>query len=315
MQLKKFFSCTKELLYTVCTACWNNCSNNLTAFTNFKALYTPQYVTDALQAVQDAQALPDSVAAIAARKAARVQLIQASDGVKACFQALKMYIAQAYTKDMVPSMLDAAGFRFYKKASANNWSAFRSLIDAANNFITANLDQLTANNNMPATFPAAFQSAGAGFVEQSTIFFAVDSAKKLAVSNKTEANNAIYESCISMLKDGQQIYKDDEAMKALFVFSEQVAAHKGAITGSAFGYLKNDAKLPIAGATITSKEMGYTAVSNAKGYYSIKRMVEGTYTLTFSCPGYAPQDVTVTVVAGVRTKATVTLASAMKKVA
>ena len=156
MSLNIVFSYTKELLYTVCTVCWNNCSINLPEFKNFKALYTPQFVTDALQGVQDAQALPDSVAAIAARKAARVQLIQASDGVKACFQALKMYIAQAYTKDMVPSMLDAAGFRFNKNASANNWSAFRSFINAANNFITANLDQLTANNNMPATFPAAF---------------------------------------------------------------------------------------------------------------------------------------------------------------
>jgi hypothetical protein len=101
----------------------------------------------------------------------------------------------------------------------------------------------------------------------------------------------------------------------MFVFSQQTAVQEGKGTAGITGYITNDAKLPIVGAIITSKELGYSATTDPKGNYSIKRMVEGTYTLTISCPGYVPQDVTVTVQAGTKSKASLKLASALKKVA
>jgi hypothetical protein len=315
MKSTKIYSCTKKLLYSICTTCWNSCSNYVTDFTSFKAFYTPQFISTQLQAIEDAKALPDSRQIIAARRNARVNLIAAADIVKSNWQNLKVYITKAYSKDLAPAMLDAAGADLYRKVSANNWGAITALIDAANTVIADNLADLTANNNMPETFQATFQTAGENCIGLATTFFEADNAKKFVVQNKLAANNAIYESTIEMLKDGQQIFKDNAAVKPFFVFSEQAAVQEGKNTASVYGYIKNDAKLPVVGATVTSKELGYSAITNEKGRYSITRMVEGDYTLTITCPGYVSQDIQVTVVAGTKTKATVTLASAMKKAA
>ena len=169
----KIYRCTKELLYTICLASWNSCDNYQTNFATFKALYTPAFITAAIQKVKDAQALPDSRQVIAARRAARINLIEACDAVKANWQTLKAYITQAYSKDMAPAMLEGAGASLYKKVSGDNWSAARSLIDAANSFMTQNLDALTDNANMPVTFPALFQSAGDNFVNLSATYFEI----------------------------------------------------------------------------------------------------------------------------------------------
>ncbi len=315
MNSSTIYRCTKELLYTTSLACWNSCSNYQTDFASFKALYTPEYIADAIQRVNDAQDLPDSRQAIAARAAARVNLIEACDAVKVNWQMLKAYIIQAYSKEVAPAMLEGAGASLYKKVSGDNWSAVRSLIEAANNFISQNLSALTDNENMPGTFPGVFQSAGENFVELSVTYFAIDNAKKMAVAQKTEANNAIYESVISMCKDAQQIFKEDVAVKNLFVFEQQLAIRKGAGSASLSGYIKNDAQLPVIGALIVSNELGYQAFTNAKGYFSINRMVAGDYNITVSFPGYSPVEQQVSLTAGVGSKMNLTLANAMKKVA
>ncbi len=188
-------------------------------------------------------------------------------------------------------------------------------IDAANSFITQNLNDLTDNANMPETFPGVFQSAGENFVNLSITYFEIDNAKKMVVTQKIEANNAIYESVISMLKDGQQIFKDDVAIKNLFVFDQQLATRKGAGSASLSGYIRNDIQMPVIGALITSNELGYQAFTNSKGYFSMKRMVAGNYTITVSFPGYVPVEQQVSLTAGVGSKLSLTLANAMKKVA
>lgn len=315
MKPSQIYGCTKELLYTICLACWNSCSNYQTDFAAFKALYTPEFIADAIQSVNNAQALPDSRQAIAARSAARFNLIDACTAVKTNWQALKAYITQAFPKEVVPYMLEGAGASLYKKVSSDNWSAARSLIDAANNFITQNLSTLTDNENMPVTFPATFQTAGENFVELSVIYFNIDNAKKIIVTQKLEANIAIYESVISMCKDGQNIFNDNAAIKKLFVFDQQLAIHKGAGSASLSGYIKNDAQLPIVGALIATSELGYQAFTNSKGYFSIKRMVAGEYTVTVSFPGYVSVDQEVSLTAGVGSKLNLTLANVMKKVA
>ena len=208
-----------------------------------------------------------------------------------------------------------AGASLYKKVSGENWSAIRSLIEAANSFISQNLPALTDNANMPATFPALFQSVGENFVELSVIYFDTDNTKKMVVAQKIDANNAIYESVISMCKDGQQIFKDDVAVKNLFVFDQQLAIRKGAGSASLSGYIVNEAHLPVIGALIESAELGYQAFTNSDGKFSIKRMVAGNYNISVSFPGYVSVEQQVSLTAGVKSKMNLTLASAMKKVA
>jgi hypothetical protein len=311
----KNYNCTKELLYTISRGCWNSCNDYQTDFAAFKALYTPEYIASAIQAVNDARALPDSRQAVADRRAARVALADAAYDVKLKWQTLKAYIMQAYPKNVAPAMLEGAGASLYKKAGDNNWSTVRSLIDAANTFMANNLDALTADGNMPVGFPVTFSEAGISFINLSVTFFEMDNAKKMIVNQKIEANNVIYASVIIMLKDGQQIFKEDVAVKKLFVFDQQLATRKGAGSASFSGNIKNESKLPVVGASIVSSQLGYQAITNAKGHFSIKRMAAGDYTFTISFPGYAPLVQQVSLIAGVATKVDITLATAMKKVA
>lgn len=228
---------------------------------------------------------------------------------------LKQYIIAAYPSDVALSNLEAAGASLYKKSKIGNWTDVTTLIQAANNFISNNTADLLANNNMPDTFPNTFQNMSADCIKASVTYFNADNAKKMAVNAKTQANNAIYESVMAMLKDAQQIYKDNDAVRSLFVFSQQAYVHQNANTARLSGYILNDIKLPIAGATIATKQLAYSATTNDKGRFNFNRITAGDYNVTISCPGYVPVDTTITLVAGTKSRLNLTLASALKKVA
>jgi hypothetical protein len=314
-QPRKLFTCTQTLLYTLCAALWKSCSDYLSQFAALKAYYTTDYITAALKAVTDAQALPNSTAAIANRKYARTDLVNATTPVKNNWQLLKQYILAAYPIDMALNKLIAAGAPLYAKANIGRWSTVASLIATANDFIADNLDDLTANNNMPVGFQKIFEVAGEAWSDTSVIYFDADNAKKMAVNQKIEANNAICESVMAMVKDGQQIFKDNEAVKSLFVFSQQSEVRTGAGIAKLTGTITNEAKMPVIGATIVSKELNYKAITNEKGRFSINRILAGDYTFTISCPGYVSVDKTITLTAGKSGKFSLSLAMVMKKVA
>jgi hypothetical protein len=314
-QTKKLYSTSQELLYTICLAGWNLCSQYLTNFANLKAFYTAAFITDAVQAVTNAKQLTPSRQNIGARKEARINLLNATKVVLDNWQLLKVYITKAFAKDMVETKLEVAGASLYRKAFAGNWSAVRDLIDTANAFIADNLTALTDNENMPPQFQAAFQTDGDSCIALSVTFFDLDIAKQLAVNKKLDANNAIYSSLIEMMKDGQQIFKDNEAVKKQFVFSYLVATHSGDGSASLSGYIVNANNQPVEGVLLISRDQKYKATTNAKGHYRIGRIAAGNYTFSITCPGYSPIEQIITFTAGTASKADFELSSLMKKVA
>lgn len=312
---KRTYGIPQEILYTVCQAAWNLCGQNLQKFTNLKAFYTETFVANAKQMVLDAKNLPDIIQTIAFRKEARIILVVSTKQVMTNWQVLKVYITKAFGEGMVKAKLDAAGAALYKKASVDNWSAVRSLIDTANIFISNNLDALTANDNMPASFQTSFKAEGDNCIELSTIYASVNIEKQTATGTKMDANNAIYASVIEMLKDGQQIFKDDPIMKRQFIFKYLVKMHKGERPASLRGIILNNLKLPVKGVVIESLDLKYEATTNAKGHYQIKRVAAGTYTFRIMAHGYEPQEQTIVFVAGVASKGDFTLQVQMLKVA
>ncbi|MGH2647671.1 MAG: carboxypeptidase regulatory-like domain-containing protein [Ginsengibacter sp.] len=314
-QQKVNYGVPQEILYSVCLAAWNLCSQYLDQFTALKAYYTGAFVTDALQAVQDAKQLPESRQTVAYRKEARINLANATRQVQDNWQLLKVYITKAFDADMVKTKLEAAGSALYAKASVDNWSAVRSLIDTANTFISGNLDALTANNNMPAAFQPSFSEDGTACIELSVIYARVTMEKQMATSVKVDANNVIYASAIEMLKDGQQIFKDDAATKKQFTFSYLVSLYQGEGSASLKGYIVNNLNVPIEGVTIVSLDGKYTATTNSKGYYRITRIAEGTYTFNVTCTGYNPLVQIISFAAGTASKGDFEMANQMKKVA
>jgi hypothetical protein len=309
------YSTPQEILYSVCLAAWNLCSQNLSRFSALKAYYTEAYIASAVQAVQDARQLPESLQSIAARKEARIKLQKATRQVQANWQLLKVYITKAFAESMVKTKLDAAGAALYSKASLDNWSAVRNLIDVANTFIANNLAELTANENMPADFQATFNADGDDCIELSVILSTVNMEKEMATSTKVNANSAIYASVMRMLKDGQQIFKDHPAMKKQFTFNYLVSKYRGEGSASLKGRIINSLNLPVEGAVITSQDLKYTATTGKKGQYRITRIAAGTYIFTVSCPGYEPIEQTITFAAATASKGDFTLANVMLKVA
>ena len=313
-KINKTFSCSQEVLYLVCTAAWNLCSNFLNQFTAFRAIYTATYVADNLQAVKDAQDLTPSLQSIGDRTLVRTACVNALTNVQANWQRLKTYIDNAFDADQVRAQVKIAGGSFYAKVSSKNWSAAHSLIDAANTFITNNLDALTANGNMPADFQTTFQTDGDTFIAASAAYASVTIAAKQFTGEKNAANAAIYQALVNMLTDGKKIFADNKVAEKQFIFSRLVKIYKGG-SASLIGTVTNANNVGIEGAVITSSNGQYIATTNKKGYYRITRIAEGTYNFTISCPGYTPVDVTVIFSAGVKSKADATLANAMKKVA
>jgi hypothetical protein len=312
---KTIYGIPQEILYTVCIAAWKLCSANLTKFTALKAFYTEAFVTNALTAVRAAKDLPEIRQTIAARKEARINLAAATRQVRGNWQVLKVYITKAFEESMVKAKLDAAGAGLYSKASVDNWSAVRSLIDAANTFIAANLDQLTANGNMPADFQTTFKTAGDACIDLSVIYSKANMAKEMATGIKADANNAIYASVIEMLKDGQQIFKDDAIMKRQFAFSYLVSMHRGDGSASLRGTIVNSLKMPVEGAVIVSDDQKYIATTDRKGYYRINRIAAGTYTFTITCPGYNPRVEVITLAAATASRGDFELTNLLSKVA
>jgi hypothetical protein len=313
-KITKSFSCSQEVLYLVCTAGWNLCSNFLSQFTAFRAIYTPTYVADNIQAVKDAQALTPSLQSIGDRSLVRTACVNALTIVQADWQRLKTYIGNAFDADQVQAQVKIAGGSFYAKVSAKNWSAAHGLIDAANTFITNNLDALTANGNMPAGFQTTFQTDGNAFIAASAEYASITVAARQFTGEKNAANEAIYQALVNMLTDGKKVFAGNKVAKKQFVFTQLVKIYKGG-SASLIGTVTNANGVGIEDAVITSSNALYSATTNSKGKYRITRIAEGTYNFTISCPGYTPVDVTITFSAGVKSKADATLANAMKKVA
>lgn len=312
---KSMYSTSQEILYIVCIAAWNLCKQNLEKFTALKAFYTEAFITNALQTMKDAKNLPESIHTIAKRKEARINLMKSTKNVRANWQVLKVYITKAFDPSLVKTKLDAAGKAMYAKASVDNWSAVRSLIDTANVFIAANLKELKANENMPKDFQAKFKAAGDACVELYKTFASTNLDKEMATSVKMDANNAVYASLIEMLKDGYQIFTNDTMIRKQFTFSYLVSMHKGERPASLKGYLVNHLQQPVVDAVIESKNQKYKAITNNKGHYRISRIATGSYPFTITCPGYQPLDLTINFVAGVATKGDYEMSAQMKKVA
>jgi Carboxypeptidase regulatory-like domain len=126
---------------------------------------------------------------------------------------------------------------------------------------------------------------------------------------------AIYESVMEMLKDGQQIFKDDEAIKRKFTFSYLTSIFQGEGSASLKGYVTNNVGQPIPGATIISADQKYSATTGSNGYYKISRVAEGTYTFIITCPGYSPVEQVISFAAGTASNVDVQMTNLMKKAA
>ena len=204
-KLKAEYNCSQEELYSALGTAWGNCAAHLPAFTAHKGFYSTGYIVAARNLLTTAKVLPDDMARAEEARVLRVSLTTLGETSRKNFQKLKSYIVSAYADAEIQKIkFDAAGQKYYARAGREDWESIAMLNQAGDNFITTHLTDLNANNNMPATFPSAFQTDKAAFdLVHDQYKLAEETGEETAA--KINANNAIYKLTTDMLADGQLV--------------------------------------------------------------------------------------------------------------
>lgn len=285
--IRPSYNCTQQELYSVCRVAWKSCDTNLVAFANFKSKYDTAFILDKLTAITDASELPDDQARTEESEILRGKLVEKAIICTGLFQSLKRYIVDAYPDSEHKTRFDAAGQGYYEKATNQNWESVVGLNTAASKFIASHLADLTANDNMPLAFQAKFELARQEFEALNVPFFDEEGNSPVGTQAKITANNGIHASLMKMLLDGQDIFKDDEAMKKKFVFQDILSLVSGSSASGVKGYLIDSATdFPIAGVKVSIKGTTKSATSDNEGRYEILQLAAGIYTLTYEKAGY-----------------------------
>lgn len=230
------YPCSQSSLYAALRIMWGNYDKNLAGMTAFKLRYTALYGTEALEEIDNAQALPDDQARGADSEAARISLVE-TYGPDALWrwQMLKAYIEDAYGNLSKP-YLEAAGWGYYSLGSNRNWEKLGEMMAAGAAFL-ADEDKvavLTANENMPPEFVAVFGASKTAFDTEYDLFMGRRSNQPVGTVNKIEANNEIYKKGIQLSKDAQLAFKNAPKVAATMNFSNILRLVDGQVTGGGY---------------------------------------------------------------------------------
>jgi hypothetical protein len=162
------------------------------------------------------------------------------------------------------------------------------------NFINNNNTELSANDNMPSIFATEFKDLKTEFFKQHQLFLDAEENSSIGQDKKITANNNIFANLMSMLLDGQEIFKSDEALVKQFIFTELLYLASGSGTAGIKGHFYNSiTELPISTGKVsilgTTKS---TIVDDLKGAYEINQVAAGIYNITAESEGYESQTVT-----------------------
>ena len=295
---KANYSCTQQELYTACRLGWASLKQHQTAFSDFKPKYKSPYADDRLTEVEAAAAMPDFQARDSESEGFREELKELARRCCDNWQKLKRYISDAWTANLQKSKLEAAGATYYTNASRFEWEACNGLNSSASNFITANNVQLSASDNMPSTFPTQYDADKTAFQTKHQEFLDSEENARIGTENKTIANNDCYAKLISMFKDGQEIFKNEDALLKQFIFDEVLllihGGGKGGLKGTITDAVTN---APLAEVTISVKGSDKAAITGEDGKYELP-LSEGDYDITGTKDAYQPKSTTKKVITG-----------------
>ena len=226
---------TQGELYAVCEIAWASCRAQLNptagvskSFHGFKAYYTDAFIDARLAELAYAENLPDEENRSDEHEAARValaaKLIECADK----WQDLKRYIIEAFAKNLQKTKLEAAGQRYYKRTTGENWEVCELLMRSAGKFIHANLAKLTAGDNMPGGFEFEFNTLKNEFAALFLAFKTIEETVFQETETKIKANNICYDAVEKMMKDGQRIFKYNTALVKSFIFLQVLKLVRGA---------------------------------------------------------------------------------------
>lgn len=289
--MNTLFNSSQADFILVATTALNSYFEYLADFTDFSPKYTQVWGDNLRTKLDDVQEMPIEDARRAESEAIRVLLTQKNRQACNEWQKLKRYITTAYDESLVNIKLTAAGQNLYTTAVNENWSSAQMMYAAATKFITTNLATLTANNNMPPTFPAAFGTVVDDFKQLLSDY--EDSKETIMVDtqNRLIALNDIFRLLMPMMLDGQEIFRDNEAVRKQFIFTDVLSRITGPGLAGLDGKVTDTVtNLPISGAVVKlflSDNPGteYLGSTNEVGDYLVN-CPSGTYNVTVTAVGY-----------------------------
>ena len=291
--IKADYPCSQKDLYSVLETAWGNNGVHLARFTAFKALYTLPFKTTALSAIASAKALPDDDARSGASELLHITLVNMGKICLQNFQFLKSYIDTAFTDPAVQKVQYViAGQNNYRDASRQDWESMVSMNTSAKNYLSnaANVTALTAGNNMPAAFVAAQKTASDHFDAQYANFKLAEETS-VETASKIKANNLIFQTGMSMLKDAQVIFMNEPDILTKFVFQNLLALINPPVAG-----IKGNVKEAVTNAVISNAKISAQLNGAAAEEVQVdvngdfgEQLKEGQYKITVSAVGYVDQ--------------------------
>lgn len=289
------YSVKTAVLYVVMKAMWNSCKERQTAMSGMRAVYSDEYIDNAILQIAAAEALPDDAARSAAHEQIRVQMETLAADCCAKWRLLKLYIRNCYPEVEREIMYNAAGWGDYEAAAHQNWPSVMSMMNAGIEFIEANTARLSDTGlNMPAGFPALFIASATAFAEANANFIKARQEAEEGTAAKIEANNAIYTKTIQMGLDGQECFYTNEEVRKQFTFEAVVnlVSPQGA-SGVVMTVTNAETNQPLI-AEITDSVSDRTVTTDNTGRGEMLNLAAGDTTFMVTCDGFTQQMVNVT---------------------
>ncbi|MBL7764970.1 MAG: carboxypeptidase regulatory-like domain-containing protein [Chitinophagaceae bacterium] len=307
MKLNKY-NCPQQDLYTIVYMGWKSCRKKLSAFTDFKPVYTDAYIDEKIAQADAAEKMPSEQERDGKISSLRLHLLDANQICLTNFQSLKRYIDTAFTPKYAGPEYATIGNELYSKALHKNWDTTKSIMTKCSTYIAQNVVKLSENLNMPPSFPAKFESDLANFNTLHHDFLEAEESALDQTKAKIDANNAIYTDLMAMFADAQILFKNEDALLKQFTFSDVLYLVSGAGTAGIRGAITNTANnKAVKEVTITVDETQDTTITDETGKYEISPMASGNYTLLISAPGFESQTISHEVLVGTISTLNITL--------
>lgn len=293
------YHCSKGELISGMELLSDSLNENLSGFQILKLLYDALYVA-ALNAEIDAvAAMPDNAARQAVHRLLRLRLSDESKEGRRLFRLLKRYIETAFVKETWDIRFSEAGQGYYATAGQNDWESNKQLLMAARNFISANSAALLAGNNMPVGFGAEVTGAYNTVRGLHIQFLAAEEAAQAGTQAGEEAAEALFDRGTQIMRDGKEVADGNEALEKEFTWTDILQLVRGSGVAGVRGYVKLLGSADVLeGVMVEVPGTDYSAVTNETGYYEIRPMAGGEYTIRFSKVGFMAVEVPHTVQTG-----------------
>ena len=295
--MRPLFNCSQSDFILVVETGLNSFHEYLASFTARSPKYVLAWETTMRTDLAAAEAMPTEEVRDAEMSALGVELSEQGDLCRNFYQRLKGHIAAAFPENLVEIKQQAAGQKLYEKASENNWPSLLTMLSMAARFVAANVATLTANDEMPPAFPAEFDAAIAEFRLRLSTYQDFKETIMVERQERVAALNDIHKRLMPMMTTGQDIFKDNEAVRTQFVFNDVLKRITGpGLAGLDGKVTDNGTNLPISGALVKlflpdNPSTEYLGTSDANGDYFVN-CPSGTYSVTVSAVGYTPHTMT-----------------------